>query len=161
MRISAIAAISKNRGIGKDGKLLFHIPTDFQRMKILTMGHPLVMGRKTYESIGRVLPGRTNIIITRDSEYKVAGAIVVSSLDEGIEKAKDSPGSDEIFIFGGQQVWGEALPRINRLYLTLVDKEKDADTFFPDYSEFSKVIEKEERTDWEYPYTFLTLEREL
>lgn len=147
-------------GVGKNGKLLFHIPADFQRMKSLTMGHPIIMGRKTYESIGRVLPGRTNIIITRTPEYNVDGAFVVSSLEEAIVKAKASAGSEEVFIFGGQKVWEEALPIMDRLYLTLVDKEEDADTFFPDYSAFSKVIEQEEHTDWEYPYTFLTVERE-
>lgn len=159
MRISAIAAISKNRGLGKDGKLLFHIPSDFQRMKELTRGHPIIMGRKTYESIGRILPGRTNIIITHDNEYSVAGALVVGSFEEALEKAQEAEGSEEVFIFGGGQIYKEALPDIERLYLTVVDKEVEADAFFPDYKEFTKVIEKEERQDWDYPYSFLTLQR--
>lgn len=159
MRISAIAAIAKNRGLGYHGKLLFHAPGDFQRMRELTIGHPIIMGRKTYESIGRILPGRTNIIITRDTNYSVEGAIIAHSLDDALQKAQEAEGNEEVFIFGGGQIYKEALPRTDRLYLTVVDKEAEADTFFPDYSEFTKVIEKEERHDWEYPYRFVTLEK--
>lgn len=158
-RISAIAAITKNRGLGKDNQLLFHIPGDLPRFKNLTTGHPVIMGRKTFESIGRLLPNRTNIIITRSSEYAVNGAIMVSSVADAIEAAKKSEGSEEIFIIGGGQIFQEALPITDRLYLTVVDTEVPADTFFPDYSHFGKVIAKEERTDWEYPYAYITLER--
>jgi len=158
-RISAMAAVSDNKVIGKNNDLLFHIPEDFARMRRITTGHPLVMGRKTFESIGRPLPNRTNIVITRDSNYKAEGIVVVRSLEEGIAQAKLSPGSDEIFIFGGGQVWAEAMPHIDRLYLTVVHKTVDGDAFFPDYSEFSKVLEKEDHTFEDISYTFLTLER--
>lgn len=180
-RISAIAIISKNRGLGLENHLLFHIPGELPRLKKITMGHPIIMGRKTFESIGRVLPGRTNIIITRDKNFSVEGAVVVHTLEEALEKAKDAIRStnyelsktrmhsalflphtaneDEVFILGGGQIFKEALPLTDRLYLTVVEKEVPADVFFPDYSEFGKVVEKEEHTEWEAPYTFLTLER--
>ncbi len=177
-RISAIAAIGQNRELGKDNQLLFKIPEDFKRMKALTIGHPIIMGRKTFESIGRVLPGRTNIIISRDKNYKVEGAIVCLSLEEAIKKSIEYP-VNEIFIFGGGQIFEQAMPVVNRLYLTVVQGKFEADTFFPEYKEFTKVIEKEERAigsevfdretqtesaqarreDGGYTYTFLTLER--
>lgn len=157
--ISAIAIISKNRGLGFENKLLFHIPGELPRFKTITTGHPVIMGRKTHESIDRLLPNRTNIIITRDSSYKIDGAIIVHDLPEAIDVAKKSPGADEIFIIGGGQTFTEALPMTDRLYLTVVDTEVSADTFFPDYSEFTKVITEEKHTEWGHPYTFLTLER--
>lgn len=180
MRVSAIAIISKNRGLGLENHLLFHIPGELPRLKKITMGHPIIMGRKTFESIGRVLPGRTNIIITRDPNFSVEGAIVVTSLEQAVEEAKKEEGSkyssnevrssqpsvsnsitdeSESFILGGGQIFKEALPITDRLYLTVVEKEVPADVFFPDYNEFTKVVEKEEHTEWEAPYTFLTLEK--
>lgn len=157
-RISAIAIISKNRGLGIDNHLLFHIPGELPRFKKITTGHPVIMGRKTFESIGRVLPNRTNIIITQNANFKVENAIVVHSLDEALEEA-ERVDENEIFILGGGQIFQEALPFTNRLYLTIVEKEVAADRFFPDYSSFTKVVAKEVKTDWDYPYTFLTLER--
>lgn len=171
MRISAIAIISKNRGLGKDNHLLFHIPGELPRLKQITMGHPLIMGRKTYESIGHPLPGRLNIVITRDSNFHQEGVTVVNSLEHALDEAKKSlttnyqlPATDEneVFILGGGQIFTEALPMTNRLYLTIVDHVVPADVFFPEYEkEFVRVIEKEEKTDWDYPYRFLTLEREV
>lgn len=159
MKVSAMASISENRVLGKDNDLVFRIPEDFARMKKITSGHPIIMGRKTFESIGRPLPNRTNIIITQNAKFKIQNCIVVHSLGEAVEKAKEAPGNEEIFIFGGGQIFTEALPITDRLYLTLVHKEVEGDTFFPDYSEFTKVIEKEEHLDAEIPYTFLTLDR--
>lgn len=158
--ISIIVALDEKRGVGKQNDLLFRIPEDFQRMKTITSGHPLVMGRKTFESIGRPLPKRTNIVITRNDMH-IDGCLVVHSLEEGIEAAKKSPGSDEIFIFGGGQIWKEALEKnlVDRLYLTVVKGDYGADTFFPDYSNFKKVISEEHRESDGYTYTFLTLER--
>src|SRR5258706_11163097 len=99
--ISAIAIISKNRGLGLENHLLFHIPGELPRLKKITMGHPIIMGRKTYESIGRPLPGRTNIVITRDSTFQIEGVEVVHSLPDALDRAKGAPGFDEIFILGG------------------------------------------------------------
>ncbi len=199
MKISIIAAIDEKRGLGKNNQLLFKIPEDFARMKRLTTGHPIIMGRKTFESIGRVLPNRTNIIVTRDKGKEISRVIVVYSLEEGIEtgkkieesriknpfdpfdklraqgkqelsKNKDVSSHDskfmihdsdegEIFIFGGAQIFKQALPFVDRLYLTLVKGDYGADAFFPDYSMFKKIIHKEHGQSGEYSYTFLDLER--
>lgn len=160
-KISIIVAMDDKRGIGKNNDLLFRIPEDFNRMRTLTSGHPIIMGRKTFDSIGRVLPKRTNIIVTRDTSYHVNGAIVVHSLTEGIEKAKVSIGGDEIFVFGGGELWKEAIQNgnVDTIYATLVKGDFGADTFFPEYSEFTKVMKKEEGQFGEYSYTFVDLEK--
>ncbi len=165
-RVSAIAIISKNRGLGIDNHLLFHIPGELPRLKQITMGHPLIMGRKTFESIGKPLPGRLNIVVSRSSGADIPGSLIfVDSLEKALEIAASSltPRNDEkseIFILGGGQIFTESLPITDRLYLTIVDTEAPADVFFPEYEkEFTKVVEKIEKSDWEYPYRFLTLER--
>src|SRR3989338_7621685 len=140
-KISMIVAMDEKRGIGKDNSLMWKIPGELARFKQITMGHPIIMGRKTFESIGRVLPGRKNIIITRDGNYKVAGAEVVNSLEEALIQAK-SGNTDEIFIIGGGQIFEQALSLTDRLYLTLVKGDFKADTFFPDYSDFKKEISR-------------------
>ena len=174
--VSIVVAMDSKRGIGKNNDLLFRIPEDFERMKKLTAGHPIIMGRRTFESIGRVLPGRTNIVISRNP---AAGKLVdespnlifCSSLEEALRVAKEkeeratplrqgSEGQSEIFIFGGGQVFKEAIEKglVDRLYLTIVEGDYGADTFFPDYSKF-KIVEKEERSDGKYKYSFITLKR--
>jgi dihydrofolate reductase len=160
-RISIIVAMDEKRGIGKNNELLFRISEDFKRMKGLTTGHPIIMGRKTFESIGRVLPNRTNIIITRDINFRVDNAIIAHSLEDAIEKAKRQPGNDEIFIFGGGQIFKDSLEKglVDRLYLTVVKGDHSADTFFPEYPQFTKIIEKEEKESDGYQYTFLTVDK--
>ena len=169
-RISIVAAIGRNRELGKDNKLLWHIPDDLKRFKEITKGHPVIMGRKTFESIGRVLPGRANIVITRDTEsflYKakenghdIHHLIAASSLDDAIDAAKREAGSDEIMVIGGGQIFTQAMPITDRLYLTIVDASFDADTFFPEYEDmFGQVIEKEDRESDGYKYTYLTLDK--
>lgn len=169
--ISMIAIISKNRGLGKDNKLLFHIPGELPRFKKITLGHPVIMGRKTFESLNRPsgLPGRLNIVVSRsvsdNQKAEFPGVVFLTELQLAIALAKESASVDnsgeikEIFIIGGGQIYEQALPFADRLYLTVVDKEADADTFFPDYSMFTKVIEKEDHEDGGYKYTFLTLEK--
>ncbi|MGH7245490.1 MAG: dihydrofolate reductase [Candidatus Levyibacteriota bacterium] len=159
MILSAIAAVGEHRELGKEQKLLWHIPGELPRFKKITTGHPIIMGRKTFESIGRILPNRINIIITRDQNYKVDGAVVCSSLQDAIEKAKQSEGADEIFIIGGGQIFAESLPFVQRLYLTIVKGTFDADVYFPDYSMFTKKIEKEDHDEDGFTYSFVTLER--
>lgn len=155
--LSLIAVIGKNRELGKDNKLLWYIPGDLPRFHRLTAGHPVIMGRKTFESIGRALPDRTNIVISHDAT--IVGATVVSSLQDAISFAKTSPGSDEIFIIGGGSVFEQAIPFADRLYLTVVDMDApDADTFFPDYSRFSKVVVQEPQEDQDYKSVFYILE---
>jgi dihydrofolate reductase len=157
--ISIIVAISnQTRAIGKKNELLWKIPNDLKRFKELTTGHPIIMGRKTFESIGRPLPNRTNVIITRNKDYTFENCSVVGSLDEAIELAKKID-KEEIFIIGGGEIYKQALPFTDRLYLTVVDDEPKADTFFPDYSDFKKEIFKEEHPEHTPPFIYLTLER--
>ncbi len=163
-RICAAVAVGKNRELGYEGKLIWHIPDDLKRFKKLTLGHPIIMGRKTFESIigytqGKPLPGRTNIVVTRDAFWKYDGVITVSSLEEAIAKGKELD-SEEVHIGGGAQIYEQALPYIDKLYLTLIDDEKPADTFFPPYADtFTKKVFEEER-EWNgLKYTWVDLER--
>jgi len=164
-RISIIVAMDENRGIGKNSDLLFRIPEDSKRVRTITSGHPLIMGRKTFASLGRLLPNRSHIVVTRDQNslktLSYQPDVIVSSVQEGIEKAKELPGADEIFIFGGGQIYKEAIAQdvVDRLYVTLVKGTYDADAFFPEYPKFTKIIEKEEKEADGYTYTFLTLEK--
>jgi dihydrofolate reductase len=157
--ISLIAVIGKNRELGKDKQLLWHIPGDLPRFKQITMGHPIIMGRKTYESFGHPLPGRTNILVTRDLSFAVPGLQVVHSLDEALMLAKASEGGEEIFVIGGGEIYKQIIDRADRLYLTLVDREAEADTFFPEYAEFDKVVSQERQHVGGYSITYLTLEK--
>lgn len=154
--ISIIAAIGENRELGKDNKLLWHIPEDFARFKKITFGHLVIMGRKTYESIGKPLSGRTNIIITRDENYQAENCLVVHSLNEAIEHAKTKDNA-EVFVIGGGQIYKEAIGIADKLYLTIVRGKFEADTYFPDYSKFQKVVYKQEGQDDKYKYTFMEL----
>lgn len=157
-RISIIVAIGKNRELGKNNELIWRISPDLKRVKELTTGHPIIMGRKTFESIGRPLPNRTNIVISR-AQVCIESCLVFDSLAKGIEAAK-AVETEEIFIFGGASIYAEALPLTDRLYLTIIDAEdKDADVFFPDYSEFTKIISEEKHTENDPPFTWYTLER--
>lgn len=166
VRISVVVAMDSKRGIGKDNKLLFRIKEDFQRMRKIIKGKPIIMGRKTYESMltytgGKVILGSTNIVVTHDENYAQKhkeGCVVVYSLDEAMEKAFEEKG-DEIIIFGGAQIFKQVMPIIDRLYLTIVEGDFGADTFFPDYSEFKKVIFEEEHESDGLKYKFLDLER--
>ena len=163
--IACVVAIGKNRELGKNGKLLWHIPDDLKRFKTLTLGHPIIMGRKTFESIvgylGTPLSDRTNIVVTRDKNWRYESVVVAHSLDEAFERAKEAPGSEEIHIGGGAEIYKEALPKIDKLYLTLIDAEApDADTYFPEYaSQFTKKV-FEEAHEWQgITYRYVDLER--
>ncbi len=165
--ISIIAAIGKNRELGKNNKLLWRIPEDLKRFKKLTQNHAVIMGRKTYESIGRPLPNRTNIIISRNRGWTPDGCLVADSIETAINLAKktiinnlSSIIKDEIFIIGGGQIYKEALPYADKLYLTVVDGTAEADTFFPDYSVFKKVVYKETKESGGYRFTFFNLEKQ-
>ncbi|MDD5147500.1 MAG: dihydrofolate reductase [Candidatus Daviesbacteria bacterium] len=166
MKVSIIAAIaSGNRAIGKNNKLIYKIPEDLKRFKRLTSGHVVIMGRKTFESIGKPLPDRTNIVISRNLNYSPAGIIVTHSFEEALRLsasgriAQGKP-ADEVFIIGGGQIYQEALPKADKLYLTIVEGSPKADTFFPDYSEFKRVVWKSEEQQSEgLKYRFLELER--
>jgi dihydrofolate reductase len=155
--ISIIAVIGKNRELGKDNDLIWHLPGDMKRFRQITSGHPVIMGRKTYESIGHPLPNRLNIVISH--KKNIAGVTVVPSLDDAVEKARSAMGSEEIFIIGGGSIYAQAIDKADRLYLTIVDAAAPgADTFFPDYSRFTKIIAKESREENGIWYTYQTLE---
>lgn len=149
-KISIIVAMDENRGIGKNNGLLWHIPDELKRFREITTGHPIIMGRKTYESIGRPLPNRTNIIITRDPEFKAEGIVIVNSLENSLEVAKESQESDEskeVFIIGGGQIFQQAMDSgiIDKLYVTIVSGEYEPTVFFPEYEHIfkKKIFEKE------------------
>lgn len=161
-RISAIAALAKNRVIGSKGALPWNIPADMRRFRELTTGHTVVMGRRTYESIGHALPNRVNIVISRDTAFVPADAHVVRSLEAAVSLAQDKEkdhDDGEIFIIGGGQIYEAALPIIDRLYLTIVEGEFAGDTYFPPYHEFDKELRKQVYKDGKYTYTFIDLDR--
>lgn len=161
-KISAIAAMSENRVIGDDNQLPWHLPADLKHFKAITSGHPILMGRKTFESIGRPLPNRTNIIITRNHAFQAPGCVVIQSIDEAVEKAKEI-GSDEIFIIGGAEVYKQLLPRIEKIYLTIVHDEFEGDAFFPELNSSEWVeterVKHDEDEDNEFGYSFVVMER--
>lgn len=159
-----IAAIgAETRALGKDNKLLWHLPEDLKYFKQTTLGHAVIMGRKTYESIGKPLPSRTNVVVTRTPTYKAEGCKVVDSLESALAYARalTNPGSNEIFIIGGAEIYAQALPITDRLYLTLIDSPGEgADVFFPEYEkEFTKVIAEEKGVSGTIPFRRVTLER--
>jgi dihydrofolate reductase len=160
MRLSAIVAMASNRVIGVNNQLPWRLPADLARFKRLTMGHTLVMGRKTYESIGRPLPGRTTIVMTRQRDYAPQGVKVAHAVDEALALAQ---GDDEVFIIGGAELFAQTMDRLDRLYLTLIEREFPGDTSFPEVDLSTwKLIEQEHHpapTPEALPYTFLTYER--
>ncbi|EKD58542.1 MAG: hypothetical protein ACD_56C00106G0008 [uncultured bacterium] len=155
-KISIICAIAENRAIGKNNQLLWHIPEDFKHFKNITSGHVIIMGKKTFESIGKPLPNRTNIVVTRDKNFSAEGIIVANSVEEAINKAKEIE-KEEIFIIGGGQIYQQAMNMADKLYLTVVEGIFDADTFFPEYSEFKNVVSERKGSDENFKYTFLEL----
>ncbi len=157
MTISIIAAIGKNNEIGKENKLLWHLPADLKHFKEITSGHPVIMGRKTFESIGKALPNRQNIIITRDKKYKVANAEIVHSIEEALTLCKKE---NEVFIIGGSEIYKQAMSFADKLYITEVEAEdKKADAFFP---EIIPIVFGEEKREFhkaddknKYSYSFV------
>jgi dihydrofolate reductase len=129
-RISVIAALAKNRVIGIENRLPWRLPEDLAHFKALTLGHPVVMGRKTFESLGRPLPGRTNIVVTRNPGYRQPGCHVVDSIPAALALARNA---DEIFFIGGAELYAQVMPLADRLYLTEVDLEPEGDAWFPEY----------------------------
>lgn len=127
-RINIIVAYAANRVIGAKGNMPWHLPQDLKRFKALTMGHSIIMGRKTWESLGRLLPGRRHVIISRNSNYTVAGAAVVASLDKAIAACA---AETEVFVIGGEEIYRQALSLADRLYVTEIEAEFSGDTFFP------------------------------
>lgn len=156
-KISLICALAENRAIGKNNSLLWNIPEDMQRFKKLTSGHTVVMGKRTYKSIGKPLPNRKNIVISKNKE-KIKGCIVCNSIDEAISKAKEIE-NKEIFVIGGGSIYAQIIDLADILHLTLVEGKPDADTFFPDYKKFDKIIFEKLGISNNVRYKFIDLER--
>ena len=171
MKVSLIAAVSQNNVIGRDNQLPWHLPEDLKYFKSVTMGKPLIMGRKTFASIGRPLPGRTNIVITRNPTWTAEGVQVAGDLETALamgEKACKTNAGDEIkmigneiMVIGGEQIYRLCLPFAQRLYLTRVDARVEGDAFFPklETNDWKLVSEKIPEQVQDYPYRFLILEK--
>jgi len=159
-QITIVVAISENNAIGKDNQLLWHLPADLKHFKNKTTGKTIIMGRKTYDSIGKPLPNRRNIVITRQQGLQFAGIEVVNSLHEGLALCKDE---NEVFIIGGAEIYKQALPLVDKIELTRVHQEFEADAFFPELDQETwKETWKEDHLPDEknkFAYTFATLER--
>lgn len=163
MIISLIVAMDKQRGIGIENRLPWRLSADLKRFRELTMGHHIIVGRKTFESIGKPLPGRQMVIVTRDTEFKADGCAVCHSLAAAIEFA-GANGESEVFICGGAQIYQQSIALADRLYLTLVDAEIEADAFFPefdlqDWSERESVFHPADEKN-QFPFTFKLLVRQ-
>lgn len=160
-KISLIAAMDKNRPIGKAGnELPWHLSADLKRFKSITLGKPIIMGRKTFESIGEPLPERTNIIITRNEEYGAPGCVVVPSPKEALKSAGNAP---EVVVIGGAEIFAQFLPLAQRMYLTQVDGKFEGNVYFPEWNpeEWHEIFREAHGPDEKnaYRYTFLILER--
>lgn len=160
MRLSLVAAMDRNRLIGAGDRLPWRLPADLAHFKRLTLGKPVLMGRRTFESIGRPLPERHNIVVTRDRGFRAEGCTVAHSLDAGLAAAAPAP---EVMVIGGASVYAQCLARAGRMYLTRIDAELEGDTFFPawDPAEWREVERREFQPDARnaYPYRFEVLER--
>jgi dihydrofolate reductase len=158
--IAIISIIAKNRAIGFQNKLLYDIPEDMKHFKDTTTGHVVIMGENTFHSMNdRPLPNRVNIILTKNENFSAENCLVAHSIEESVELAK-AQNKGEIFFIGGGMIYTQALPIADKLYLTIVDDEPaQADTFFPDYSEFKNIIKKEDKESNSYNYSFVELTR--
>ena len=151
--VSIIVAMAKARVIGKENDMPWHLPADLQHFRKVTTGKPIIMGRKTYESIGRPLPKRHNIIISRNSDYKVDGCDVVGSLEDAVTLAGDV---EELFIIGGGFLYSQTINQADKLYLTFIDLDVEGDTFFPEYEhlKITKVSSEHHQKDENNPYDY-------
>jgi len=162
MIVSIIAALDRNRGIGIGNQLPWRLPADLKRFRELTMGHHIIVGRKTFESIGKPLPGRQTIIVTRDRAYSTAGCSVAHSIEEAIDLARERS-ETEVFVCGGSEIYAQAMGLADVMYLTLVDAEVAADAFFPafdprDWEERESLHHPADGKN-QYPFTFKVMTR--
>lgn len=159
MNINIVVAIAANNAIGKNNKLLWHLPKDMKHFKELTTGHTVIMGRKTFDSVGKPLPNRRNIVVTRQN-MEINGCEVVNSLEDALELAA---GEAEVDIVGGAEIYHQAMPLTNYIYLTIVHQDFDADTFFPDIKddEWQEISREYHQPDEKnaIPFSFITLKR--
>jgi len=161
MRVSLVVAIAENGIIGRAGALPWHLPADLKWFKSVTMGKPIIMGRKTYDSIGRPLPGRTNIVITRNADWRAEGVVVAPSLDAALAAAEGG-GADEAMIIGGAQIYGRAIGEVDRIYLTEVHTKVAGDTWFPhlNHEDWSEGFRERQDSEDDRPaLSFVILDR--
>lgn len=151
--LSLIAAIAQNNVIGKDNKLVWHMPADMRFFRNTTMGHTLIMGRKTFESFGKPLPGRKSIVITRQKDWQYIGVVVVHSLEDAI---KIAPADEEVFIIGGAEIYRQAMPNCRKMYLTIIHHDFEGDTHFPliDFSQWNLTSDEKHLADEKNPYDY-------
>lgn len=160
MIISAVVVVDRNHGIGKNNQLLVHFPADLKRFKNITSGHCIIMGRKTFDSMGKALPNRRNIVITRQTNLNLPGAEITNSLDEALALCNSE---EEVFVIGGAEIFKQAFQKLDKIYLTKIHKSFDADTFFPEIpsAEWEEVqkedFDADEKTD--FSYSFLTYKK--
>ncbi|MCC7091278.1 MAG: dihydrofolate reductase [Nitrosomonas sp.] len=159
-RISLLVAMAMNRIIGQNNKLPWHLPADLKHFKFLTMGHIIIMGRKTYESIGKSLPGRTNIVVTHQHQFNAPDAIVVHSIESALKVSEAQSSTHEIFVIGGEQLYRQTLPICQRIYITEIQRDFAGDTVFPtfdltDWQETERVKHVSENGDLEYHFVVL------
>lgn len=152
--IKLIAACSKNKVIGKDNQLIWKVPGDLKRFKELTTGHTVLMGRKTFESIGRPLPNRRNIILTRNKDFKQEDCLIYSNIEEIIELYKN-----DLFIIGGEEIYKQTIGYANIIELTLIDKDFEGDAFFPEIPDCFEEINRENLSCEEFNYSYITYQR--
>lgn len=158
MRIAIIAAMSKNRVIGLNNQIPWHISADFKRVKQLTTGNTIIMGRKTFDSIGKALPNRTNIVLTQQENFDAPGCIVAKSLEEAFKLCRD----ELVFIFGGNSLYQKTLPIADEMYLTLVDADIAGDTYFPEWDKQEwSIINQSNHTEGVWNYQFIDLQRSV
>ena len=157
--IALLAAVARNGTIGRDNQLLVRLPEDLKRFKRLTLGHPMIMGRKTYESIGRPLPGRRSIVVTRNTAWQAEGVETAHSLDDALQRVADAP---QVFVIGGGEIYAQALPHADVLELTELEQDFEGDTFFPAWPrEQFKEVSREMHTAPEgWAYHFVTYQRQ-
>lgn len=165
MRLSIIAVVAANRVIGRDNKLPWHQGADLKRFKALTMGHHVLMGRKTYQELGKPLPGRVNVVITNSPSFAPEGVAIARSIDEAIAKA-EAAGDEEIYIIGGGEIFRQTMHRADRMHITQIHADVAGDTFFPEFDDVNEWrlddredFEADEKND--YPFSFLTYDRAM
>ncbi|HLP81839.1 MAG TPA: dihydrofolate reductase [Nitrosomonas sp.] len=159
-RISLLVAMAKNRIIGQNNQLPWHLPADLKHFKSLTMGHVIIMGRKTYESIGKSLPGRTNIVVTHQHQFNAQDAMVVHSIDDALKVSEKQASVSEIFVIGGEQLYRQTLPICQRIYITEIQRDFAGDTVFPEFDqanwqETERIQHVSESGDLQYHFVIL------
>ena len=161
LRLSILVAMAKNRVIGRDNRLPWHLPADLKHFKFLTMGQAIVMGRKTYESIGKPLPGRANIVITRQTDYQIPGAVVVNSLEDALLVCEETSTTDtENFIIGGEKLYRQTIKICQRMYITEIQGNFDGDVFFPEFDPSDwEEAQRDKHVEGNLEYHFVVLER--